>query len=208
MIIKGGYTIFISMKNKKLTTILTLLIGLIFTYSGFTNFKAQAWKQFFLSLLGISSLFVPFIISHISIKKKLELPPNFILIFVLFIFSAQYLGEIIRFYDKFWWWDLLLHGFSGGYFVVVGFYLRKNVIKASSTITLKRFTFFTVCWSFSFSMLIGTLWEIFEFVGDYLLKTSMTGGSLNDTMTDLIIKAIGCLITSTIYYYKSLIGKL
>lgn len=45
---------------------------------------------------------------------------------------------------------------------------------------------------------------MFEFVGDYLFKTSMVKGGLEDTSTDLLVKIIAAFITSIIYYFRNL----
>jgi hypothetical protein len=131
------------------------------------------------------------------------LPPSFQLITILFIFSAQYLGEIRKFYLKFWWWDLLLHAVSGSYVVIIAIYLNKSSNRKKQEVTEHQFIILNTIFAFGFSIALGTLGEIFEFIGDYLLKTNMIKGGLNDTATDLIIKILAALITSLFITYKS-----
>ena len=69
---------------------------------------------------------------------------------------------------------------------------------------LLRFTLFAIIFAFSFSIALGTLWELFEFVGDYLFKTNMVKGGLEDTSTDLLVKVVAAFITSIICYFRSL----
>lgn len=153
-----------------------------------------------LALVGIS---IPFIISFIANKKKLYLPSSFQLFGVLFIFLALYLGEIYNFYNKFWWWDLILHSLFGYYTVIVSLHMIKGVVRKEVEITKKRFSVFSVIFAFCFTIALGTLWELFEFSGDYLFKREMIKGGLEDTATDLLVKTASALITSIIYYNKN-----
>jgi len=87
--------------------------------------------------------------------------------------------------------------------VIVSFYLMKGVIKKEKDVSQKRFVMFTVIFAFSISIALGTMWELFEFAGDYFLKTGMVKGGLEDTSSDLFIKILASFITSAIYYYKN-----
>jgi len=64
----------------------------------------------------------------------------------------------------------------------------KGVIRKEVEITKKRFTVFLVIFAFSFTIALGTLWELFEFSGDYLFGKDMIKGGLEDTATDLLVK--------------------
>ena len=55
--------------------------------------------------------------------------------------------------------------------------------------------------SFGFAVTIGTLWEIFEFLMDWFFGFNMQKSGLVDTMTDLLINAIGAAIAAAIGYF-------
>jgi len=165
---------------------------------------SRQWKDLALSLLAMICLILPFVIARIAKNKNIALPSVFQLITVLFIFMAQYLGEIKRFYQLFWWWDLLLHAIFGSFVVVVTLYSINGMIKKDQEMTDQRFTLFTVIFAFSISITLGTLWEMFEFVGDYLFKAGMVKGGIEDTATDILVKILAAFITALICYYRSL----
>lgn len=199
---KGGNIIFIPNQTRKSAIFLAISFEILFIYTCVTSLLSQYWEGFFLSLLGIICILIPFIITYIANKKNLQLPPHFQLLSLLFIFSAQYLGEFTHLYEKIWWWDTLLHGLFGTGFVVVGIYLCKTIIKANPDTSIKYFILFIIVWSFCFTLCLGTLWEIFEFWGDYFLNTHMVDDKQTDTTVDLSVKTLAALATSVIYYYK------
>ena len=42
-----------------------------------------------------------------------RIPAEFELLAILFVFASLFLGEFRSFYERFWWWDVLLHATSG-----------------------------------------------------------------------------------------------
>lgn len=191
-------------KNGKLAVETVIVFEIILIVKAVISIVSGQWKVLFLSLLTIISLILPFVIAYIFDIKKILLPPSFKLIMPVYIFLAQYLGEINKFYTTFWWWDLFLHGIFGSYAVITALYLMHGIIERGKQISERRFRFFTALFAFSFSIALGTLWEVFEFTGDYLFKTQMVKGGLEDTATDLIAKIVTAFITALIYYYRSM----
>lgn len=168
------------------------------------SIASRQWKDLALSLLAMVCLMLPFVIARVAKVKNIALPSVFQLLTVLFIFMAQYLGEIKKFYQLFWWWDLLLHAIFGSFVVVVTLYSIKGMIKKDQEMTDQRFTLFTVIFAFNVSITLGTLWEMFEFIGDYLFKAGMVKGGIEDTATDILAKILAAFITALICYYRSL----
>ncbi|MDV3429318.1 MAG: hypothetical protein LIR50_20215 [Bacillota bacterium] len=191
-------------RNSKLAAAIAVLIEIILITSVILCIISKQWSKLALLFLAVVCIIVPFIITGIADKKDIVLPSSFQLISVLFVILAQYFGEIKNFYLTFWWWDLLLHTISGSYAVIIALYLIKGIIIKEKDATMQRFTFFALIFSFCFSIALGTLWEMFEFTGDYLFKTTMVKGGLEDTATDLIVKIIAALITSIMCYYHKL----
>jgi hypothetical protein len=189
-------------RNSKLAIGMAVVFEIILVTTAVFSITSKEWKDLFLSILAIVCIILPFIITRIANKKNIELPSRFQLISILFLFLAQYLGEIQKFYDTFWWWDLFLHALFGSYVVLIALHLIQGIIIKEEETTKKRFTLFALIFAFSFSIALGTLWEIFEFVGDYIFKTTMVKGGLEDTLSDLIIKSLSAFITSIICYYR------
>ena len=132
------------------------------------------------------------------------LPKSLELFITLFIFASQYLGELNNYYDKYPWWDTLLHASSGIVLGIIGFmfvYLLNEKYKH-----VKLNPFFIIMFAFCFALTIGVFWEFFEYIMDRTIGTNMqrfrlpNEDGLVDTMNDLIVDAIGARITSFIGY--------
>ena len=191
-------------RNSKLTIGLAVMFELILIVSGILSIASREWENLFLIMLAMICLFLPFVITQVVKKKNIVLPSSFQIITLLFIILAQYFGEIKKFYQIFWWWDLLLHGIFGSYAVIIALHLIRGIIRKDEGTSEERFALFAITFSICFSIALGTIWEIFEFSGDYLLKTNMVKGGLVDTATDLLVKISAASITSVIYYFRLL----
>ncbi|HBP63726.1 MAG TPA: hypothetical protein DD730_05540 [Desulfosporosinus sp.] len=190
-------------QKSKLSVGIAMLFVTILLVTAFLSIATRQWKNVYLSLLAMVGLSLPFIITYIANRKYLELPSSFQSITLVFVFLALYLGEIGNFYQVFWWWDLLLHAIFGSYAVIIALHSIKGIIRKEQDTTDRRFTLFALIFSFSFSIALGTLWEMCEFAADYLFKSSMVKGGLDDTYTDLLIKIAAAFITAIIYYYRN-----
>ncbi len=90
---------------------------------------------------------------------------------MLFIFSAEILGEIDNFFGIIPYWDIILHTINGFLATAVGFSLVDLLNKNSKNINLSPFYLCLV--AFCFSMTIGVLWEFFEYSCDKFLNVDM-----------------------------------
>ena len=54
-----------------------------------------------------------------------HVPPSFIAALVIFVGATLFLGEVYDFYERFWWWDMVMHGASAVGFGLIGFVLRQ-----------------------------------------------------------------------------------
>ena len=70
----------------------------------------QNYENVFLCILTLLLLFIP---SFIQVNFKIELPTTLEIIVLLFIFSAEILGEISEFYIFIPFWDTILHTLNG-----------------------------------------------------------------------------------------------
>ncbi|WP_252226992.1 hypothetical protein [Clostridium sp. ZBS2] len=189
-------------RNSKLTIRIAVLFEIILVISAVFSIISKQWKSSALLLLAIICIILPFIITNIANRKNIVLPSSFQLVWILFILLTLYFGEFKKFYITFWWWDLLIHAIYGSYSVIIALNLIQGIITKNKQTTKQRFTIFSLIFAFSFSIALGTIWEVFEFVGDYLFKTTMIKGGLEDTLSDLIVKVLSAFITSIICYYS------
>lgn len=123
------------------------------------------------------------------------IPPEFEVIAIGFIFTTLFLGEIQGYYERFWWWDVLLHTSSGFLLGLVGFLLI-FVLNRSDSIHLTLSPVFIALFAFAFSVSMGVVWEIFEFTMDQLFDLNMQKSGLVDTMWDLIVDTTGSGVVS------------
>lgn len=126
-----------------------------------------------------------------------RLKPLHYFLFTLFTVFAQYFGSMLGGYHAFWFYDLLLHLSSGLLLVLVGYLLFGRLMRGRSDALSPSLP---VWFSAFFSIACAGLWEIYEFCGDALFHLQAQGGSLSDTMTDIIAGTIGALLGAMILY--------
>ena len=158
-------------------------------------------------LIGIIALWLPSIMTK---KFRLEIPNKIYYLYVIFLYAAIFLGEIQNFYYKFQYWDLILHTLSGKMIGFLGFSVVDILNRVNEHVNLDPF--FVAFFAFCFAMMLGGVWEIYEFISDGVLGTNMQkfaieGGSLlqgraavMDTMEDIIVDGIGAFVASTVGY--------
>lgn len=155
----------------------------------------QRWLLAFTAVIVFGLTFFPAIIAR---QLRVRLPIEFTLINCLFLYAAFALGEVRDFYQRFWWWDLLLHSVSALVFGLIGFLL---VYVFYSSQRVRMSPFYVALFSFVFALSIGTLWEIFEFLMDIVFGLNMQKSGLTDTMTDLMVNAGGGALAALIGYH-------
>lgn len=157
------------------------------------------WLDAFNGTVILLLTFAPAMLEH---RLRVPLPVELTLITCIFLFASFVLGEVRGFYEKIWWWDLALHGFSAltvgliGFLGIYVFYMTRRIRVAAGWVA-------TI--TFAIAVSVGTIWEVFEFLMDWYFGFNMQKSGLVDTMTDLLINAIGALIAATIgffYVYK------
>ncbi len=147
-------------------------------------FTGRGEVAFVSSLTLILSMAPEFVVRRFGV----HLPVSFIAAITAFVFSTVFLGEVMDFYERYWWWDIVMHagsamgfGFIG---VIFALFLFEGDRYAAPPWALSLI-------AFSFAVTIGALWEIFEFAMDQIFGLDMQKSGLVDTMTDLIVDAAG-----------------
>ena len=80
----------------------------------------QNYENAFLCILTLILMIIP---SVIQATLKVEFPSPLEIIVLIFIFSAEILGEIRSFYMRFLYWDTVLHTLNGFLCAAIGFSL-------------------------------------------------------------------------------------
>lgn len=146
------------------------------------------WPLAFVSLATLMLSLAPVVVARWA---KVVVPPSFIAAIVAFIGGTLFLGEVYDFYNRFWWWDLVMHGGSAIGFGLIGFVLVFMMFQGDRYAAPP---FAVAFFAFCFALAIGAIWEIFEFGMDQIFGLNMQKSGLLDTMWDLIMDFIGALI--------------
>jgi len=182
--------------------ILSLIVALVLELIN------QNWEFFFVTVLALGLIFATY---YFQKKYKIRLPAKMQLAIILFIYAGVFLGEVRNYFVKYWWWDSLLHLFSGFAIGLIAFGIMYVLYKTEK---VKTSLVFIAVIIFSLSMTIGVVWEMFEFGVDHYMGANMqrardlcpeigacdTRLGVVDTMKDFILNSIGALFASIIGY--------
>lgn len=145
-------------------------------------------------------------------RMPVRIPAEFELLAILFVFASLFLGEFRSFYERFWWWDVLLHATSGLLLGIVGFLLA-YVLNESRHVGMRMRPGLVALFAFAFALAGGALWEIFEFTMDQLFGTQMQKpmlddpSGLSDTMWDLIVDGVSAALISAVGWWHLKYGR-
>lgn len=163
------------------------------------------YENVFLCVLTLLLFLMP---SFFETKFKIRLPDVLEIIILLFIFSAEILGEIQNFYGIFTHWDTILHTINGFLCAAIGFSII-DILNQNKKLHLNLSPIFVAIVGFCFSMTIGVLWEFFEYSWDTVFKTDTQKDELvnniysvylNEEGKNVVVKLEG--ITDTIVKTK------
>lgn len=157
-------------------------------------------------LLGIVAMLIP---SFISKTIKITIPSKMILCYALFLYCAIYLGEVHSFYYAVPFWDMILHAFSGMMLGALGYSLL-SILNNSKRVPVNLSPAFVLIFTVCFAVTVGVLWEVYEFLMDFIFKTNMQkfatyngtvlsgNAALQDTMKDLIVDFVGAFLVAIV----------
>jgi len=174
------------------------LVALLMTADLVVVLVEQQWLNVFLISTIIAIIVAPVVLRE---RLPVRLPAEMQLAALVFIVASLFLGEIRSYYDRFWWWDIVLHASSGLLLGILGF-LLVYVLNESRNIDLHMRPRFVALFAFLFAVAVGAIWEIFEFTMDTLfglrMQKPMLGDAsgLTDTMWDLIVDTLGAAMIS------------
>ncbi len=149
-----------------------------------------SWFNLVISVLTLALTYFPIWFEK---KYRIDIPLDFELTIVLFVYASLFLGEVVRFYEYFWWWDTLLHAISAVAFSLIGFII---LLVLFQTEKIRSKPIWIAFFSFCFSVCVAAIWEIMEFSVDQVFGANMQKSGLMDTMWDLIVASIGAGLAS------------
>ena len=145
------------------------------------------FENVFLCALTLILFLLPTIVER---RLQIDLPNTLEIIILLFIFSAEILGEISAFYTTYLGWDTMLHTLNGFLCAAIGFSLV-DMFDRSEKFSLKLSPVFMAIVAFCFSMTIGVLWEFFECGMDQLLLLDMQKDTVVNSISSVMLDPTG-----------------
>lgn len=142
------------------------------------------------AMLCVMTLMLFLLPAFVESTFNVRLPSMLEIIVLLFIFSAEILGELGDYYVRFTFWDTMLHTLNGFLAAAVGLSLI-DILNRSERFDLHLSPFFVALMSFCFSMTIGVLWEFFEFGMDYFFHTDMQKDTIVTSISSVLLNPEG-----------------
>lgn len=180
---------------KKINDSLIFLIILTSICFAVKDINIGAYDRLIGSLSIVLILFIPRLITKFF---KIKIPEILELIYILFIFIAQFLGSVVNLYNIIWWYDLFVHFLSGVLTSVLAIVIL-NMFK------LDKNKLFNACFIIIFSMFTAVSWEFIEFFGDLFLGMNVQHSietGVKDTMTDMLVAFLGSIFVFVFYIIK------
>ena len=159
------------------------------------------YENFFLCILTLILLIMP---SLIQVTLKIELPTVLEILILIFIFSAEILGEIREYYIMIPMWDTILHTINGFLAAAIGFSMV-DLLNRSDRMTFQLSPLFTAIVAFCFSMTIGVVWEFFEFGMDMIFGLDMQKDTVIQAIRSVTLNPDGRNIVTVIDPIRSVV---
>ena len=141
-----------------------------------------------IAYLALATFLLSLLPTLFARRFGIRIPPFFFVWIVAFIFATIFLGEAFDYYERFWWWDAVMHSSSALGFGLLGVLFMLMLFEGDRYAAPPwAIAFFGFC----FAMMIGAVWEIFEFAMDRNFGLNMQKSGLQDTMWDLILNTLG-----------------
>ncbi|HIV24680.1 MAG TPA: hypothetical protein IAB71_02655 [Candidatus Scatomonas pullistercoris] len=145
------------------------------------------YENVFLCVLTLLLFTLP---SAVEIRMEIDIPAGMQAIILLFIFAAEILGEINKYYLIFPEWDTMLHTLNGFLAAAIGFALV-DLLNRSERFSFKLSPLFVVLVAFCFSMTIGVFWEFFEYFMDISFGLDMQKDTVIHRISSVMLNSTG-----------------
>lgn len=176
-----------NMKARKNRTKIQMVLTLIVVFSVIRQFFLGNYHNMFLGILTLILFMVP---QFLDKKMSVTIPVGLETVILIFIFSAEILGEINAFYVKIPIWDSILHTTNGFLMAAIGFALI-DLFNRSEKFSIKMSPYFVAFFAFCFSMTVGVLWEFFEFSMDQFFGLDMQKDWIVTAINSVKLNPIG-----------------
>ena len=192
----------------KFLTIFANIIRAVFLILTVYYIYRHDFKKLRSTIIVFVLTFVPVFLDRVFMLRA-DLLGN-VLYFIIIVMSL-YLGSELKFYDKFSWWDRVLHFLCGIMFVSFGIPLAVKM-NISARIGVLFFCF-------TLSSTLHILWEVAEYIVDMIAHTdhqrwqkhspannhlspkAVQPAGLVDTMNDIIICMLSTVAACVVWWF-------
>ena len=188
-------------ENKGAATVYFVIRVIVVAIMVLSIFRGN-FENTFTCVLTLVLLLVP---SFIERKMKIDIPNVLEIIVILFVFSANILGEMGDFYQKFKFWDTMLHTLNGFICAGVGFGMI-DILNRSEKVKMDLSPLFVCLFSFCFSMTVGVLWEFFEFSMDFFFAKDMQKDTIINFINSTLLAGTDGSVTRIDEINKTLVN--
>lgn len=162
------------------------------------------FQSLWLIIISFSLLIIIVFEKYIWIK----LPVYFTITFIIFTIFSVLLWNSWGFYEKYFWWDSMLHFFYWVWFSIIWYII---IYKFLSNQWVQDSHKIIVIFSFCFTLAFWAIWEIFEFSMDSFFWFNMQKTHIwnwaTDTMNDIITETISAFLTNIYIFLYLRYGK-
>ena len=176
-----------TLRRKRVVAAVYVLLRFLVIVTMVAQFFNRNYESVFLCLLTLVLFLLPTIFERVLM---IDLPNTLEIIILLFIFSAEILGEISAFYTTFQGWDTMLHTLNGFLCAAIGFSLV-DMLNRNERFSLSLSPVFMAVVAFCFSMTIGVLWEFFECMMDQLFLLDMQKDAVIQNISSVMLDPTG-----------------
>lgn len=151
------------------------------------QFFNREYYDVFLCGLTLVLFMIP---SFVERRLHIDVPNVLEVVILLFIFSAEILGEIREYYLIFPFWDTILHTLNGFLMAAIGIAMV-DILNRSDRFKVRLSPAFVALVAFCFSMTIGVLWEFFEYGMDTFFHLDMQKDTVLNSVTSVLLNPDG-----------------
>ncbi|MFA5603729.1 MAG: hypothetical protein WDA12_02610 [Bacilli bacterium] len=182
---------------KKFNILFVILVSILGIYMGTNNFIKGHISE---ALVSITIL--PVMILPLLLKKTLNLTDSTVMLYLVFVFFAQFVGSMLNVYDTVPMFDKIMHLSSG---------VISSVLAVLLLVSFKKYDHenigFNILFIITTTFMVAGLWEIFEYSADKVFsgdaqRVIETG--INDTMQDIIAAFFGAISFCILYAYEKI----
>lgn len=146
------------------------------------------WRHVLYSVITFAFMFLP---ELVIFGLKLDVPDSLSIVYVVMLFSANILGELVELYILLPVWDSLLHFISGFFIALLGCSLYELMTgETPKPLPAALFAFMS-------AIVFSVLWEYFEYFMDSVFHTDMQKDRLLSSVSSILLNPDGINVSVT-----------